>query len=781
MTQNNFYFLQKIKLVFLILLWLTIITSGLKAQVYINMSAAAQTITCPVVGSLIFRDPGGAANYANNANVTQTFSSNNGQCIRFNFTSFNTQGGNDFLYIYDGANTLAPNIGTYSGNNNLTGAITSSTGSLTFVFTSNAATTRAGWEATITCVACASAINFPAGTNTMNGCSFVFYDSGGLLSNYSANENRTLSFCSNIVGMCIKAEFLNFDVASGDVLRIYNGPNTASPQFGLYDNTTPPPTALLSQTGCITFNFTSNNSNQNAGWTCIISCEVCPSAPAGVATYTLGTVGQQNTFLANQMVNTCSGTFTDNGGIGANYADNIGGYLGLFTEEGFYRTFCPNAANKCVRASFHSFSTEGGYDWLSIRNGPTQFSPEFGTGSSWWGTPTNNTYTGLAGIGVGPYTSTDQSGCLSFSFWSDAVVNYPGWVVTLDCVPCSGPNGTDNNDCALSTLICADAPFSDASTGPGLLSETGNPNCALSENFASWYRFTILSSGTLGLIITPNVATDDYDFSLWGPNKLCNNLGAPLRCSYAENTGNTGMNNVATDFSEDVLGDAWVQQINVVAGQTYILLVNNWTPGGNGFTLDWQFGGGASMNCVPLGTEFSYFDVTLMNGVSNIKWSTANEYDVMYFDVERSANGIDFEPIVRVNSIGNSIMEQEYQALDKNFLEGTLFYRIKSVEKNGSHQYSQTRTIYKANKYSQVNLQPNPAKNTLTLTLNSGCDESAHVTVFDNNGIAIYNEDVKILSGFNQFHFDISNFDNGLYFLSLQTNKNITRLKFLKQ
>jgi hypothetical protein len=51
----------------------------------------------------------------------------------------------------------------------------------------------------------------------------------------------------------------------------------------------------------------------------------------------------------------------------ANYSLNI---------NSIYRTFCPNATGKCIRATFNSMDIEENgtscYDYLIVRNGPTQ-------------------------------------------------------------------------------------------------------------------------------------------------------------------------------------------------------------------------------------------------------------------------------------------------------------------------------------------------------------------------------------------------------------------------
>lgn len=114
-----------------------------------NMGNGSAT-TC--AGS--FYDSGGpSGNYANYENYTYTFYPGTpGAMIRAVFSAFNVESGYDFLRIYDGINTSAPLIGTYTGTTS-PGTVTANNGSgaLTFNFTSDYIVTAAGWAAVISC------------------------------------------------------------------------------------------------------------------------------------------------------------------------------------------------------------------------------------------------------------------------------------------------------------------------------------------------------------------------------------------------------------------------------------------------------------------------------------------------------------------------------------------------------------------------------------------------------------------------------------------------------
>ena len=100
-----------------------------------------------------FQDTGGLTGaYSNSQNIVTTVCPDNvGDVVTVVFNQFNVAAG-DNLVIRDGNLITSPIVGTYTGTNlppSFTS--TSASGCLTFVFTSNATGTAAGWDATIYC------------------------------------------------------------------------------------------------------------------------------------------------------------------------------------------------------------------------------------------------------------------------------------------------------------------------------------------------------------------------------------------------------------------------------------------------------------------------------------------------------------------------------------------------------------------------------------------------------------------------------------------------------
>jgi spore germination protein YaaH/PKD repeat protein len=91
-------------------------------------------------------------NYYNDEDYTFTIAPDNATSIDFTFTQFDVEANYDYLYIYDGADINAPQIaGSPFTGTNSPGSFTSSTGAVTFRFTSDGATVSPGWNAVYEC------------------------------------------------------------------------------------------------------------------------------------------------------------------------------------------------------------------------------------------------------------------------------------------------------------------------------------------------------------------------------------------------------------------------------------------------------------------------------------------------------------------------------------------------------------------------------------------------------------------------------------------------------
>lgn len=631
----------------------------------------------------------------------------------------------------------------------------------------------------------AQVYNNPGGT--INTCSGTFYDTGGAGGQYGTNENITTTFCST-GSNCVRLSFGAINIDNGwHFITLYDGPNTSSPVIGTYTGTNSPG-VVTSSSGCITVRFTSDGLifGSSFGWSATISCVACPPL-----SFTHPTVGGGGEFVGSCLVNNCGPfTYTDNGGASGNYSNSI---------NGIYRVFCPSVAGNCMQVTFNSFNIEAPsgttfWDMLQVKNGPTQNSPGF-TGppnitrnnlSGWAGGP----YTGLAGNLGGSvpfsFTSTDASGCLTFRFFSDGTVNGPGWNATLQCVPCAGgPNGTDNNDCSSLTAICGTASMPGNATGPGLVSD----GCifgqcpAGGENFTNWYAFQVQTGGVLNILVDPINNADDYDFTIYGPNPSCSNLGTPFRCSDAAVTGNTGTNAGSVDLSESAAGNGFVAQMNVSAGQIYYLVVDEWTPTGAGYTLSFP-NSTANLDCTVLPVELNVFtaDYIPEQGVVDLFWSTATERDNDFWEVERSVDGINWTTINEVKGAGTTNYETQYYVMDEKPNVGINYYRLTQWDINGNGKSSEVRSVNILDDfYDMLTLFPNPTNGKTEVIYNSYNNEQSLLQVVNADGKIVVNAPIESQKGGNRFELDMSAQERGVYVVTIVTRDKAYRTKLVKE
>ncbi|MEZ5001972.1 MAG: gliding motility-associated C-terminal domain-containing protein [Chitinophagales bacterium] len=170
-------------------------------------------------------------------------------------------------------------------------------------------------------------------------------------------------------------------------------------------------------------------------------------------------------------------------------------------------------------------------------------------------------------------------------------------------------------DCNTATYLCTMETISfQFNGGAGSNNDEANNTClddynfpfgAPSESNSTWLVWECGVAGTLDFIIVPTKRTDDIDFALFRlPNGANNCNGKQLlrcmasSCTQAGGTAYTGLLSTETDNIEDP-GCNWpdnnfVDDIDMVAGEAYGLLINNFSSASNSNGFQIIFGGTGS-------------------------------------------------------------------------------------------------------------------------------------------------------------------------------------------
>jgi Zn-dependent metalloprotease len=132
--------------------------------------------------------------------------------------------------------------------------------------------------------------------NLQTACSGSLFDSGGDANPYGASEDAQITI-TPFGGVGVDLSFLFFDVEAGssgtncnyDYVRIYDGPNTASPLVGTYCNNNLPPATWSSSGNSVTIVFHSDGGLEESGFEITWDCVLPTSAPVADFTADLTT------------------------------------------------------------------------------------------------------------------------------------------------------------------------------------------------------------------------------------------------------------------------------------------------------------------------------------------------------------------------------------------------------------------------------------------------------------------------------------------------------------
>ncbi|MES3018990.1 MAG: PKD domain-containing protein, partial [Bacteroidota bacterium] len=176
------------------------------------------------------------------------------------------------------------------------------------------------------------------------------------------------------------------------------------------------------------------------------------------------------------------------------------------------------------------------------------------------------------------------------------------------CAKNYNPPTQPGQDFPTASILCSTASFPAINiTGAGLNNKEAAGTCMVfptGESNSAWYKWTAANNGTLVFTITPT-KNDDIDWALFdlgvegatqtpsGNNVIrcaaghgIDNSGCPNEPLYTK----TGLDFSATDVSEQggcgQGQNGVVKYVDMIPGHVYALLIDNFSTGNNGFTID---------------------------------------------------------------------------------------------------------------------------------------------------------------------------------------------------
>ncbi len=152
----------------------------------------------------------------------------------------------------------------------------------------------------------------------------------------------------------------------------------------------------------------------------------------------------------------------------------------------------------------------------------------------------------------------------------------------------------------------------------------------------------------------------------------------------------------------------------------------------------------------PVPISLQHFDAYKRLNDVELVWITAKELNNKEFEIQRSAEGKNWQHIGTVKSLtkdGNSNSILKYQFIDKSVLKGQNFYRLKQIDFDGKYEYSNVQSVFHEDNNS-LSIYPNPTNDILVI---SGLTGHKSIVIFNTLGEKImqlessdYNTTIKL-------------------------------------
>lgn len=178
-----------------------------------------------------------------------------------------------------------------------------------------------------------------------------------------------------------------------------------------------------------------------------------------------------------------------------------------------------------------------------------------------------------------------------------------------------------------------------------------------------------------------------------------------------------------------------------------------------------------------LKVDWSRISAKNLNKSNEIILENYNEENVRTVEIQRSKNGIEFETVSTFAGQNKNAINF-YSALDNEPYIKT-YYRAVTIDNDGKKSISNIIVIINK-QTNEFSLYPNPVHSIITIE-NKGdiIDEDISLNIVDVTGKLI--ESQTISSFRNQYNYDVSNLSNGIYFIHIKRQNELTILKFFKK
>jgi len=172
--------------------------------------------------------------------------------------------------------------------------------------------------------------------------------------------------------------------------------------------------------------------------------------------------------------------------------------------------------------------------------------------------------------------------------------------------------------------------------------------------------------------------------------------------------------------------------------------------------------------------ELTRFDALAVDSGVLLSWQTVSESNNLGFEIQRSEDAVSYTKAAFIPGAGTSQTVHNYSYLDSIKKNGCFYYRLKQVDSDGSHSFSETvRVVLSAPTFFELEQNfPNPFNASTTIRFSIPRAGRVRLTIYNAQGKYVATLlDRWTAAGSHTFTFDASGFPSGVYLYQVQIDE----------
>ena len=179
------------------------------------------------------------------------------------------------------------------------------------------------------------------------------------------------------------------------------------------------------------------------------------------------------------------------------------------------------------------------------------------------------------------------------------------------------------------------------------------------------------------------------------------------------------------------------------------------------------------------------FNATYVSA-NNVKvgWTTTDEINADYYEVERSTDATNFIGVAQVNASQALSPVHSYSINDQlyNIAGNIIYYRLRIVDQSGKFTYSRIIPVKLDQPETSISVYPNPIDGYTILNMYSDKQGTGIWRLIDNSGKQIITKSITVTNGNNSIMIDqLGSLPKGIYVIQVLVNNNLYNQKIIKK